>query len=103
MRSTAVSYRQPPHDARPNGFLLIPQNLDRGQNQVFGLVWLHLTHALVNASYNLNRLEAWAADHPDHPHAQHPLLGIPDTEQDHFGVYVTAEEFHRLQQNRDAA
>jgi len=79
------------------------ENVDRGQNQVFGLVWLHLTHALVNASYNLNRLEAWAAKHPDHPHAQHPLLAIPDTEQDHFGVYVTAEEFRQLQQNRDAA
>ena len=66
--------------------------MDRGQNQVFGLVWLHLTHALVNASYSLNRLEAWATKHPDHPHAQHPLLAIPDTEQNHFGAYVTATQ-----------
>ena len=80
------------------------ENVDRGQSQIFGLVWLHLTHALVNASYNLNRLGAWAAkQHPDHPHAQHPLLAIPATEQDHFGVYVTEEEFRQLQQNRVAA
>ena len=84
------------------------ENVDRGQNQVFGLVWIHLVHTLVNASYNLNRLTSWAARNPDHPNAHHPVLHIDmgNDPVDHIGaVFITAAEYAHLQtlRNTEAA
>ena len=43
------------------------ENVDRGQNQIFGLAWLHITHAFIAASHNTRRLTTWAQSHPEHP------------------------------------
>jgi len=80
------------------------ENVDRGQNQIFGLAWLHITHAFIAASHNTRRLTTWAQSHPEHPHAQHPLIQLSQQRNDTLGlVHVTPAEYEQLQRLRRAA
>ena len=79
------------------------ENVDRGQNQVFGLVWLHIAHTMINASYNVRRLVTWAAQHPNHPNAQHPLCQQPDQTADVVSVTMTTDEYRQLRDIDNAA
>lgn len=80
------------------------ENVDRGQNQVFGLVWLHIIHTLTAASHNARRLITWAQHNPDHPHAQHPIVELNQQPDETLGlVHVTPAEYEQLQQLRNAA
>ena len=79
------------------------ENVDRGQNQVFGLVWLHIAHTMINASYNVRRLVTWAAQHPKHPNAQHPLCQQPDQTADVVSVTMTTDEYRQLRDIDNAA
>lgn len=79
------------------------ENLDRGQNQLFGIVWLYIINTLINASYNTRRLTSWAAQHPDHPNAQHPLLQIASNPEIIGSLHVTEEEYREIMRRREAA
>ena len=85
------------------------QNVRRGHFQVFGLVWVHIVMALVNASYNTHMIRNWyerqleddpasVADLHDHPLVVDPGADIVGH------IAVTAEDLTRLEQlKRDAA
>ena len=75
------------------------ENLRRGLNQVFGLVWTHIVMGLVNASYNLRMIDNWCERHPDH-NIEHPLTTA--AQQDTIGhLHLTAEEFATIIANRN--
>jgi hypothetical protein len=71
------------------------ENLRRGHFQVFGLVWVHLVMAMVNASYNLRMLENWCDRHPDHPFQDHPLVAPAVTATVGY-LAVSAEELESI-------
>ena len=50
------------------------ENLRRGQNQKFGLVWAHIVMAMVNASYNTRILQNWHDRNPNIELDHHPLF-----------------------------
>ena len=80
------------------------ENVTRGHNQIFGLVWAHIVMGLVNASYNLRMLENWCERNADHPFNTHPLIQGDNTAINVAGyVGLTAEEFEQITQQRAQA
>jgi hypothetical protein len=80
------------------------ENVSRGHNQIFGLVWAHIVMGLVNASYNLRMLENWCERNVDHPFNAHPLIQGDNTAINVAGyVGLTAEEFEQITQQRARA
>ena len=70
------------------------ENLRRGQNQKFGLVWAHIVMAMVNASYNTRILQNWHDRNPNIELDHHPLFTKQAADPEF--ITVSTREYQQL-------